>query len=153
MTWVVTAVAVTLVGTSVTVYGQVQAAKTAKETGEYNAKLAENQAQQVDLDSRESLRRKREQNQRFLGTQRAAYANSGVTIEGSPLSVMAETAGILELDALDAKRQANQQGNAYMAQAAYDRKVGANQATADYIGAGGSLLSGTANAGYMYSKK
>jgi hypothetical protein len=137
--------AVAAVGTGIAFYGQRQAAKSAKEMGEYNAKLAENQAQQVDMDARESVKRRREQNRRFMGMQRTAYAKSGVTIEGSPLEVMAETAGILELEALDASRLAEQQGRALRGQAALDRRVGSTQARAYNIGAGASLLSGAAN--------
>lgn len=132
------------IGTGVAVYGQMEAAKSAKEMGEYNAKLAENQAAQVDMEARESVRRRREQNRRFMAMQRTAYAKSGVTIEGTPLEVMAETAGILELEALDASRQASQQSMALRGQAAYDRRVGSTQARAAYIGAGASLLSGVA---------
>jgi|SRR5215217_1913032 len=139
------AIASAVIGTGVAVYGQVQAAKTAKEMGEYNAKLAENQAQQVDMDARESVKRRREQNRRFQGMQRTAFAKSGVSIEGSPLEVMAETAGILELEALDASRQASQQTSALRAQGAYDRRVGSTQARAAYIGAGASLLAGASN--------
>ena len=145
----IAAVSIAAVGTGVAVYGQMEAAKTAKEMGEYNAKLAESQAAQVDMDARESIRRRREQNRKFMGSQRTAYAKSGVTIEGSPLEVMAETSGILELEALDASRQASQQSLALKGQAAYDRRVGSNQARAAYIGAGSSLLSGAANTAYM----
>jgi hypothetical protein len=153
MSWLATAaIVVGAIGTGVAVYGQVEAAQTAKKMGEYNAKLAESQAAQIDLDSRESVKRRREQNRRFLGTQRTAYAKSGVTIEGSPLEVMAETAGILELEALDASRQATQQTRALRAQGAYDRQVGSNQARAAYIGAGSSLLSGAGNTAYMGSQ-
>lgn len=136
------AIGTAVVGTGLAVYGQVQQAKTAKEMGEYNAKLAEQQALQVDMDARESVRRRREQNKRFLASQTSAYAKAGVTIEGSPLEVQAETAGILELEALDASRQAQQQQSALYGQAAYDRRVGSTQARAAYIGAGASLLSG-----------
>jgi hypothetical protein len=149
-TWLaIAAITASVAGTGVAVYGQQQAAKTAKEMGEYNAKLAESQAAQVDMDARESVKRRREQNRRFLGMQRTAYAKSGVTIDGTPLEVMAETAGILELEALDASRQATQQTRALRAQGAYDRRVGSNQARAAYIGAGSSLLSGTSNTAYM----
>jgi len=143
-TLAVASLATAAIGTGLAVYGQMQQAQTAKAAGAYNAKLAEQQALQTEMDSRESIKRRRAQNKRFLGSQRSAIAKSGVTIEGSPLEVMAETAGILELDALDASRQARQRAAGLRAEGAMARFTGGRQATAAYIGAGSSLLSGAA---------
>lgn len=143
-----TALAVTaaVVGTGLAYYGQMEQAKTAEQAGEYNAKLAEQQALQAEMDSRESIKRRREQNRRFLGSQRSRIAKSGVTIEGSPLEVMADTAGILELETLDADRQARQQASGLRAQGAMDRYTGNRAATGARIGAGASLLTGVSSA-------
>jgi len=145
-TLAVASLATALVGTGVAVYGQMEQAKTAKAMGRYNAQVAENQALQMEMDSRESVKRRREQNRRLISTQRTGYAASGVTIDGSPLEVMADTAGILELETLDYARQQSQQAASLRAQGAADKAMGANQARAAYIGAGASLLSGAGSA-------
>lgn len=145
-TLAVASLALAAVGTGVAVYGQMEQAKTAKAMGRYNAQVAENQALQTEMDARESVKRKREQNSRLISTQRAGYAASGVTIDGSPLEVMADTAGILELETLDYSRQQRQQAASLRAQGAADLAMGANQARAAYIGAGASLLSGAGSA-------
>ena len=133
------------IGTGLAVYGQVQAASVAKDTASYNAKLAESQALQNDMDARENLKRKRETNNRFLAAQRGQFAAAGVTIEGTPLEVQSESAGILELQALEMNRQAQNESAQLRAGGAAQRRYGAAAANAAYIGAGASLLSGVGN--------
>lgn len=136
--------ALTGIGTAVSVYGQVEQAKTAKAMGKYNAKLAENQARQTEMDAAENIRRKRRENKRLLATQRSRYAKAGVLEEGTPLELLAETAGNLEMETLDYDRQQRQAALGLRAQGAADLAMGANQARAAYIGAGTSLLQGGA---------
>jgi hypothetical protein len=149
MSWAVTAIAVTVVGTGVSVYGQVQQAQTAKAMGKYNAKLAEQQAIQTEMDAAENIRRKRRENKRLIATQRSRYAKAGVLEEGTPLELLAETAGNLEMETLDYDRQQRQAAAGLRAQGAADLALGANQARGAYIGAGASLLQGTAAAASM----
>jgi hypothetical protein len=143
------AVGTTVVGTGVSVYGQMQQAKTAKKMGEYNAKLAENQALQTEMDSREQLRRSSIGNKRIMATQRVSYAKAGVDTAGTPLAIMAESAGNLKLANLDYSRQVDQKVTGLYGQAGADRALGAQQARAAYIGAGASLLQGTASVASM----
>jgi len=179
--------AVGAVGTGVAVYGQMQAAKTAKKVGEYNAtvdeqnaqetaraaeynaKLQENQALQAEMDANENIRRKRLENQRYQSTQRARFAAAGVTEEGSPLIVMAETAKLLEMDAQEVNRQAQVeasrlragaketrrtglfQSGQYKAQAGFDRMYASAQSSAYKLGAASTLLSGASNAMGSYA--
>jgi hypothetical protein len=180
-TLAIASLATAAVGTGVAVYGQVQQAKTAKKVGEYNAKTAEEnakataeaaeynalaqeeQALQTEMDSRENIRRKRLENRRFQSTQRARFAKAGVTEEGSPLEVMADTAALLEMDAQEVNRQAQIeaarlragaretrrtglfQSDQFTKQAGFERMYGSRQASAAYIGAGATLLSGASN--------
>lgn len=65
--------------------------------------------------SREEIRRQRLANERFSGSQRARIGASGVIEEGSPLELLAETAGKMELALEEMHRQAN-----YDRSAAYD---------------------------------
>lgn len=146
------ALIVAVVGTGVSVASNVQQAKTAEATGKYNAKVAENQALQTEMDAAESIKRKRRENKRLLATQRSRYAKAGVVEEGTPLELLAETAGLLELEALDYDRQKRMEAAGLRAQGAADRALGSNQARAGYLNAGSTLLSGTANAAYMGSQ-
>lgn len=145
MSWAVTAIVVAAAGVGVGVYAQTSAAATAKATGKYNAKLAESQAKQTEMDAAENISRRRREAKRLLATQRSRFAKAGVVEEGTPLEVLAETAGILELETLDYDRMQRQQALALRAQGAADRALGSSQARAGYIGAGASLLSGSAS--------
>lgn len=145
------AVALAGVGTAVSVYGQVQQAQTAKAMGKYNAKLAEQQALQTEMDAAENIRRKRRENKRLLATQRSRYAKAGVLEEGTPLELLAETAGNLEMETLDYDRQQRMAAAGLRAQGAADLAMGANQARGALIGAGASLLQGAASTAYMGS--
>jgi hypothetical protein len=98
------AVVATVASTAVSIHGQRQQAKAAEAAAEFNAKVAENEALRVEMESREQIRRDRITHKRLLGRQRALAAKSGVTETGSPLDLMAETAGELELGILDSQR-------------------------------------------------
>jgi hypothetical protein len=143
------AVGATVVGTGVSVYGQMQQAQTAKKMGAYNAKLAENQALQTEMDSREQMRRTSIGNKRIMATHRVSYAKAGVDTAGTPLAVMAETAGNLKLSSLDYMKKTGQDVTALYGQAGASRALGAQQAQAAYIGAGASLLSGASSMASM----
>lgn len=150
------ALALAAAGTGVAVYGQAQQAKTAKAVGKYNAELAENQAAQVEMDAREALKRKRDQARQFAAIQRSRIAKAGVAEEGTPLEILAETAGELELDALAFSRATGIQADSLRGDARLSRYMGANAASAAKIGMGASLLSGAsqmAGMGYQYRRE
>jgi hypothetical protein len=128
-----------------------QQAKTAKAIGRWNAQAAENQARQTEMDAAEGMRRKRKENARFLASQRARYAKAGVLEEGTPLELLAENAGNLEMEALDYQRQTRIQAAGLRAGGRMERDMANAQARAAQIGAGSSLLSGAATvAGSAY---
>lgn len=136
-------------------YGQRQQAATAAAVGDYNARVSEADAAQVDMEARENLSRKRKANQSFLSRQRASYVASGVVGDvGTPLEVQAETAGLLELEALDADRVAKNQSARLRSGAVFERASGQAQKSAYNMAAGTSLLTGVGDiagrtAGYM----
>lgn len=75
---------------------QAQAASAAatynKQVADYNASVSQRN-QQATLDvTGEQQEEQRRENRRTLGTIRAAYGASGLTLEGSPLDVMEDTA-------------------------------------------------------------
>lgn len=79
-----------------------------KQMAEYQATVAERNAttlrayaDQGEARGREEARRMREEKARILAGMRSGYAKSGVTTEGSPLAVLAEADGTLELQIQD----------------------------------------------------
>jgi hypothetical protein len=147
--------ALSAIGTGLSVYGKYQQGQSAASAAEANAKMAEQQAANLDLENRENIRRQRIENQRLLSRQRAGFAASGVQIgTGSPLEVQAETAGILELDILDQNRASQIQQNNLFYQARTDRADASNYRSAGTLNAAGSLFSGLGSiGGSIYSMK
>lgn len=103
---VAAAAAITTAG--ITAYSANEQAAAQRAAADYNEKLAkqnqELQNQQADAEQRQSIekaRRIREQRDRLLGLQRAQFAAAGVTDQGSPLAVLADTYTQGELAATD----------------------------------------------------
>lgn len=82
------------------------------------AQLQRNTAEQMrqqadgqDRQAKEQADRIRAEKARILGLQRSQYAKGGVTTEGSPLAVLADTANLYEMQALDTRLLANLESN------------------------------------------
>lgn len=129
----------------VTYQGQQYSKAVAKQTGEHNAKVEENAAIQADMEARENIARERSRNRRFQSSQRAALAKSGITEAGSPLEVLGETAGQIELSALDAMHASQARTNLGFAQAQNTRAETAAAAKGYDLAMTGTLLTGAAN--------
>lgn len=79
----------------------------------YNQRVVEQSAQariyeaeELRRTSEENIRRRRDDNRRLVSRMRATIAKSGVSLEGSPIDVMAKTAARLELEAQEIAGQA-----------------------------------------------
>jgi hypothetical protein len=85
-----------------------------------NALAAQNEGLRVEQEARERARRMRSENEKLLGAQRARFGKAGVTSEGSPLSVMAESAGLMELAVSDEMYKANLERSAFFRKGAVE---------------------------------
>lgn len=79
-----------------------------------NAIMLRQQAGAVAARGREEVRRRREEMLRFSATQKARIAKSGVVAAGSPLEMLAETAGIMALELHDIQFSADQERRNYL---------------------------------------
>lgn len=150
---VATAAAIALgamaVGTGLSVYGQMQQAKTAQRVGEFNAKQAEEEALNVEMESKENMRRRRAEGARFRSSQRAQIASSGAQLgTGTALELEAETAGLMKLEELDMRRASQIEARRLRAGGAMGLYQAKRESQALKIGAGASLLSGLGNIGF-----
>jgi hypothetical protein len=141
-----------IVGTGVSIYGQRQAASAAEATGKYNAKLQRDQAVQTNLANAENARRKTRDNARVLGAQRAALAQSGLSMEGTPLAVLGETAMTLQRDILDMGYDAATKARALQAGANLSLYEGKSQASALRTSSVATGLSGVSSAAMGYGE-
>jgi hypothetical protein len=163
-----------LAGIGLQVYGQVQSGRQQKkaaqaaaasstsyaELADYNAAIAELQAEDAIKRGELEEQRFRSQVRGMIGGQRAAFAASNVDVNwGSPLDVQADAAFLGELDALQIRTNASREAWGHMVQAEdyrrrgeILRKEGANALAAgnqaligSVIGAGTTLLTGAGN--------
>jgi len=97
-------------------------ARSIEMAADYNSMLAENKALLADMTGREVISRMRKEGGKLMATQTARYAKSGVdTGTGTPLEVMADTAGMIELSVLDRKRQAEVEAETYRTEGAVQK--------------------------------
>ena len=151
MSLAVAAVVVSAVGVVTSAYGQYEQGQAQKKWGSYSAAVAERDAETARLNAEYEAGLQRKETQKLLGRQRALYGKSGVTLEGSPLLMMAETAAEGELDALMIERGGRTQAQGYRSEAILSRMKGGAAKRAGYYGAGSTLLTGAAR-GYSAYK-
>ena len=127
-----------VVGAGSTIYS----AQERKKAADYAARLAEEAGEDTKaLSAIEAARAERE-GKRLKARQRAAYAKSGVKMEGSPLEVLADTQAELDLDQMIIKAGGQSRASAYEREGMFARRAGRSAETAGYISAGSSLLAG-----------
>lgn len=136
------ALALTAVSTGVSVYSSVQQGKAAEEAGEFNARIAEQEAASNQQRTHENIRRTRTRNRRYLSRQRALIAGRGISLEGSALQILGKSASNLELEAMDQLGASDLSVNKSMSQASMSRFNGQQAKGASNFQAGASLLSG-----------
>jgi hypothetical protein len=113
-------------------------AQSAGDQANMNNILVQQQAQQlraqadgVDSQARQQADNIRAEKARILGLQRSQYAAGGVTPEGSPLAVLADTANLYEMQVADTKLLANLESNKKRYEADMNSLVGDFNTNAD----------------------
>jgi hypothetical protein len=81
--------------------GNMASAKAARQMGEYNAKVAENEQVLLQRATRQKEANLRKQSERLVGSQRVATAKSGIQMSGSPMQALANTFFNTEMDAIN----------------------------------------------------
>lgn len=117
-------------GSGLSAMGSIRSGQAQAGAAEYNARLANIEAGSKAMQARRT-------GQQYIGAARAGRAKSGVTAEGTPLLAIAESAANAEIDALNAQWGGRMEAGLYRAQGRSAKQAG-------YIGAGTSLLAGTA---------
>lgn len=126
--------------------GNMQAAKAARQAGEYNAVLAENERElllQRKAAEESALRR---QSDRLASSQRVLTAKSGIQMSGSPMLALADTYFNTEMDALNIRYAADVEAVAKTSEAALSRATGRARAYSNQVAAYQSLLGGGSDA-------
>ena len=143
------AIPLIVAGTAVSAGAAVYSGIQQKKAADYNAKMSEQNAKAIDVQTREAIRRQREQNRAILSAQRASALTSGVAETGSTLLVAMENARNLERNVTDIATQGNAQQYAALNQATLSRMQGSSAMTSGILQGTGTLLSGV---GLAYKK-
>ena len=143
-------VALAFAGTAIQAYGAYQQGKQQKALNEYNAKVAEQNAQiaqdKADYDKEQLRRRIR----KVKGSQIVALSKAGVdATEGSAIDLFEELAIMGEQDLLMIQYNADLKKRGYAVEAATARFTGAAAYQAGKMRAAGTLLTGGSE-GYKY---
>jgi hypothetical protein len=125
-------------------------------TADYNAKVDQSQAQQLELDTAQNLKTERAANAVYLSQQEAAYASAGVLADsGSPLHAMVTNAGRMEQHIQQQYTNSQQKVQQYYSSAKVGRLEGAARAESDRASGtlalvdGGARIAGLGFQGYQ----
>ena len=121
--------------------GNQAAAKAARQTAEFNAQVAENEAIILQRRKTDEEARMRKASERTIATQRVATAASGIQMSGSALQAMADSYFNTEMDALNIQYAADIEQTAKASEAALARAEGRARSTALKMASYQSLLS------------
>lgn len=139
-------VAATVVSAGAAVYSGAQQQKAAN----YNAKMANEAARATEMQTRESIRRQRINNEAIMGAQRSSALSSGVAESGSTLTSLMEVSRRLETNIADLATQGNAQALGYRNQASLYRMKGRAAMTSGILEGTGTLLSGASKVAEKY---
>ena len=121
--------------------GKIKAGNSAKAKSEYDAKVADRDAA-VARDQANALALQQQRAARkTIGSMRAAYGAAGVTVDGSPLDVLEESAGQAELDRLTILHNGELKATGKQDSAVLSRFTGKSAQIEGYLDAVGSMFS------------
>jgi len=120
--------------------GQYQQAQAQRQTAKYNARVAEMQAEAIRRQGKLQQYRLKRAKRRMLGKQRALYAKAGLSLEGTPLEVLADTAAQYDLDLATSRYNTEVGARSSLYEADYQRYAGKQAYRAGLLGMGETLL-------------
>lgn len=146
------ALAVSAAGTYMAYQAQQDQAKSAEKMGEYNAKVAENNATAAADAARFEANQIERRTRLILGRQKAMVAKAGVLDSGSMLDVFMDSAVQGELDRMAALYAGDVRTRNYISQGILAKAEGSSASSAYRSRSYATLLSGAGNvAGTGYS--
>lgn len=143
-------VAVAVVGAGVSAYAASEQAAAQKKASQFNEKVSRNQALLATYAADQRAKQAADKHRRILASQRVAVGASGISTEGSPLTVMMDTAAEAKYQEGLIKYGGQQQTEGYLAEASLQGFYGRQATQAGYLNSGRSLLSGASSVGTAY---
>jgi hypothetical protein len=112
---------------------------------DYNSQIANQQAVLARQQGAEQSRRFDIQSRRDMGSIRSGFGGSGVSMAGSVLDVLGESAANAELDSLTIQHGAELKARGYESDARMSRFRGKTARTSGFLSASGELLKGASS--------
>lgn len=131
--------------------GNMAAAKAARQVGEYNAQVAENERVVLARAKRDEESSLRGNSERLIATQRVTTAASGIQMSGSPMQAVADAYFNTEMDAMRIQYAAQIEDIQKINEAAMARVTGRARSTALQTQAVQSLLAGGSRSAELLS--
>jgi hypothetical protein len=133
-----------IAGAAFSAYGAIRAASAEKAAANYQRQVADNNATASRQAAVADERRQRMLASKQLGQMRANYAASGLSMDGSPEDVLADSATNAELDVLIIRSNGENRARGYQSDSNLSRMRGDSAAESGYLSAAGTLLGGAA---------
>lgn len=145
--------AISVAAAAASAYAGVAQAQASKDAGKAQNKAAEAEAKNAELENAEQMKRERDKSKRALSTIRARLAGTGtVTDAGTPLAILGENAGNIELSFQDAARRNAMQIASVRQQGAMAKYAGNQAYKGGMIEAAGNALGSVGALGAQYDK-
>lgn len=136
-----------LAAATVSAVGAVRQGQAAKAAADYNATIANQNAQAAAAQGEAASEQQARESERKMGSAMAAYGASGVQMgSGSPMDVLADVARSSELDRQTTVYNYKMRGLGFQDQAGLDIAQGENASSAGYLTAMGALFQGAGTA-------
>ena len=135
-----------LAGYAVSDVGQYQQSQAESKAAEQNAVISQQNAQYAREQAAEDEKRQRIQLQKTLGTMRANVGASGVTMDGTPTDLFAESMAMGEADLLSIRTRGERAAQGYEQEASLYRQRASSAKSSGLLGAVGTLLGGAGSA-------
>lgn len=128
------------IATGLMIAGAAVSAKAQMDAGDYQAQVANNQAQLTEWTARVAEQEKRQETAQTISKQRSEYAARGINPNfGTPVNIQAATAEIGELDALTIRVNAKNEAAGLRSQGEMAKVTARNQATGTLLTTAGSV--------------
>jgi hypothetical protein len=134
--------AVMIIGAVISAVGALSQAQAASSAAKFNAKVAEQNAISSRQQGAAAQEAQRRTSEKQLGSMSAAYSASGVSMEGSPLDVLSESAGVAERDAQTIRYNYELKALGYENTASLEKASAKNAKTQGMFSAASSLMKG-----------
>lgn len=139
-----------IIGGLMQAQGQIQAGDAAGDAYDFNANVSDQNAEQAIKLSAQDERRQRIHGRKAVGEMRASYGASGVTAEGSPSDVLAESMASAELDALNIRYAGESRAANFRNEATIARFNSSNARSGARMGAAATIIGSAINTGAQY---